>query len=97
LANIPDEFKPVAAMLIGAFLLVFVVLPHGDGLDGILVSHKRRIRRLRAEPPRLVRAVVLFGGTVFLTLGLHIAGFAIWAYSLLFLGLIPRASNAVYF
>jgi hypothetical protein len=97
LARIPDEFKPLAALFIGAFLLVLLVLLHGAGLHGIIVLHSRRVRRLRAGRPRLIRAVVLFGWTVFLMLALHIVGFAIWAYSLLFLGLIPRAYNAIYF
>jgi voltage-gated potassium channel len=94
---IPDEFKPLAALVIGAFLLVFLVLMHGAGLHAILVMHKRRVRRLRTGPPHLVRAVILFGSAVFLMLALHMMGFAIWAYSLIYLGLVPRALDALYF
>jgi hypothetical protein len=55
LAKIPDEFKPMAALGIGAFMLVFLVLLHGTGLHGILVRRKRRELRLRAGRPLLIR------------------------------------------
>jgi hypothetical protein len=97
LAKIPDEFKPMVAVGVGSFMLVLLVLLHGAGLHGILVFHKRRVRRLRVGHPRIVRAVLLFGFAVFLMLALHIAGFAVWAYSLLGMGLIPRAYDALYF
>jgi hypothetical protein len=97
LAKIPDEFKPLAALFIGASLLVFLVLFHGACLHGILVLHKRRVRRLRAEKPQLVRALLLFGWAVFLALVLHIVGFAMWAGSVLFLGLIRHPYDAIYF
>src|SRR5271154_1572285 len=97
LAKIPDEFKPMAALGIGAFLLVFLVLLHGAGLHSILVLHKRRIRRLRVGRPRLFRAVLLFGWAVFFMLALHIIGFAVWASSLLFLGLMKHTYDAIYF
>jgi hypothetical protein len=97
LDRIPDEFKPLAGLGIAAFILVFLVLLHGAGLHGVLVLHKRRVRRFREGKPRLVRAMFLFGWAIFLMLALHIAEFAIWAYSLLYLGLIPRAYNAIFF
>jgi Ion channel len=97
LARIPDEFKPMAALAIGAFMLVFLVLLHGAGLHGTLVLRKRRELRLRAGRPNLARAFVLFGSTVFLMLSLHIAGFMIWAYALRHIGLIPHAYDAIYF
>jgi hypothetical protein len=97
LNTIPDEFKPLSALVIGAFLLVVLVLLHGAGLHGILVLHQRRVRRLRRGPPHLFRAVLMFGGAVFLMLVLHMLGFAFWAYTLIYLGLVPRAWDAVYF
>ena len=74
-----------------------LVLLHGAGLHGVLVLHKRGVRRLKAEPPHFVRALFLFGLAVFLMLALHLLGFTLWALSLLRLGLIPRAYNAFYF
>jgi hypothetical protein len=97
LAKIPDESKPMAALAIGAVTLVILVLLHGAGIHVILTIHMRGLRRLRKGRPRLFTAVILFGWAVFLMLCLHIGEFALWAYFLLFLGLVPRAYNAIYF
>jgi hypothetical protein len=97
LAKIPDESKPMAALAIGSVMLVIVVLLHGAGIHAMLVLHTRRLRRLRTGRPRLVTAVLLFGWAVFLMLALHIAGFALWAYALLLLGLVPHAYDAINF
>ena len=97
LAKIPDESKPMAALAIGSVTLVIIVLLHGAGIHAMLVLHTRRLRRLRTGRPRLVTAVFLFGWAVFLMLALHIAGFALWAYALLFLGLVPHAYDAINF
>jgi hypothetical protein len=97
LRKIPDEFKPWAAICIGAFILVGVVLFHGFGLHRVLLQHKRGERRLRAGRPHLFAATFLFGWAVFLMLTLHIAEIMIWAFTLLYLGLIPRPENAIYF
>ena len=95
--QIPDEFKPIAAVGIGALMLVGVVLFHGFGLHRILLLHKRGERRLRAGHPRLFSVSFLFGWAVFLMLALHIAEVTIWAGALRFLGLVPRVQNALYF
>jgi len=97
LAKIPDDIKPLVALGIGAFMLVFLVMFHGAGLHLILVLRKRCERRLRLGRPHLVAAFLLFGWSVFLLLTLHIAEFMMWAYSLIYLGLIPRAYDAIYF
>ena len=97
LAKIPDEFKPMAALGIGAFLLVTLVLLHGTGLHVILVFRARRERRLRLGRPRIVAALLLFGCTVFLMLALHIVEFMIWAYALRSMGLIAHGYDALYF
>ena len=97
LAKIPDEFKPMAALGIGAFMLVFLVLLHGTGLHGILVRRKRRELRLRAGRPLLIKGLLLFASTIFLMLALHIVGFMLWAYALRLMGLIPHVYDAIYF
>ena len=97
LAKIPDDLKPLVALGIGALMLVFIVMFHGVGLHLILVLRKRRERRLRVGRPHLVAALLLFGWSVFLMLTLHIAGVMMWAYALMYLGLIPRAYDAIYF
>ena len=97
LAKIPDEFKPLAALGIGAFMLVFLVLFHGAGLHHILIQHKRGERRLRLGRPYLVAASFLFGWSVFLMLSLHIVEIMTWACVLTHMGLIVRAYDAIYF
>ena len=54
-------------------------------------------RRLRRERPYIFAVLLLFGWSVFLMLALHIAEFAIWAYTLLYMGLIAHAYDALYF
>lgn len=97
LAKIPDEFKPLAALCIGAFILVCLVLFHGAGLHRILIQQKRGERRLRSGRPHLVAASLLFGSSVFLMLSLHIAEIMMWAFFLTHLGLVVRAYDAIYF
>jgi hypothetical protein len=97
LARIPDEYKPIAALGIGAFMLVLLVLLHGAGLHAILVFRARNERRLRVGRPRLIAALLLFGCSVFLMLALHIGEFVIWAFALMSMGLIAQVSDALYF
>jgi hypothetical protein len=97
LARIPDEFKPMAAIGIGAVMLVFIVFLHGAGLHFMLVRRQRWERRLRRGRPYILAVLLLFGWSVFLMLALHIAEFAIWAYALLYIGLIAHAYDALYF
>ena len=97
LSSIPDELKPIAALGIGAFILVCLVLFHGAGLHRILVGQKRGERRLRSKRPHLVAASLLFGWVVFLMLSLHIAEIMIWAFFLISMGLVVRAFDAIYF
>ena len=97
LAGIPDEFKPMAAIGIGAIMLVFIVLLHGAGLHFMLMRRQRWERRLRRGRPYIFAVLLLFGWSVFLMLALHIAEFAIWAYALLYMGLIAHAYDALYF
>jgi len=97
LAKIPDEFKPLAALGIGTFVLVFLALFHGMGLHWILLLHRRGERRLRLERPRLVAAAFLFAWSVFLMLDLHLVEVLIWAFALTRMGLIVHAYDAIYF
>jgi hypothetical protein len=97
LARIPDELKPMVAIGIGAIMLVFIVLLHGAGLHLMLVLRQRWERHLRGGRPYIFAVLLLFGWSVFLMLALHIAEFAIWAYALLYMGLIAKAYDALYF
>ena len=97
LREIPDEFKPMAALGIGAVILAGLVLFHGAGLHRILLFRKRAERRLYLGRPHLLAAAVLFGSAVFLMLGLHIAEIIIWAFLLRHLELIQRVQDSIYF
>src|SRR6202041_3869157 len=95
--QIPDEFKPWAALVLGACILVGLVLVHGSGIHSILMYHKRNERRLWLGRPHHIEATMLFGTSVFLMLGLHIFGVLVWAFLLKHLGLILKANDAIYF
>ena len=97
LAKIPDEFKPLAALGIGAVILVFIALFHGVGLHWIQILQHRGERRLRVERPHLVAASFLFGWSVFLMLNLHLVEVLIWAFVLRQVGLIVRPYDAIYY
>ena len=97
LARIPDQLKPMAAIGIGALILVLLVLVHGIGLHGILVFRAHRERSLRMGRPHVIGALLLFGSSVFLMLSLHIVEFVIWAYVLVHMGLIAHVYDALYF
>jgi hypothetical protein len=97
LAKIPDEFKPIAALGIGTFILVSLALFHGMCLHRILLQNKRGERHMRLERPHLIEASFRFGWTVFLMLDLHIVEILIWALALTLTGLIEHAYDAIYF
>ena len=97
LLRIPDEFKPLTAIGIGALILVCLVLIHGIGLHKVLLAFKRDEIRLRSGRPHLSRARLLFGWAIFRMLALHILEITLWAVSLVALGLIVRPADAVYF
>jgi Ion channel len=97
LLQIPDEFKPWAALTLGAIILVGLVLVHGSGIHSILLFHKRSERRLWLGRPHHFEATTLFATSVFLMLSLHIIGVLVWAFVLAHLGLILKADDAIYF
>ncbi|HEY1732742.1 MAG TPA: ion channel [Terriglobales bacterium] len=97
LQQIPDEFKPAAALGIGAVILVLLVIFHGISLHKILVRFKRRELRLQAGRPHLWGAAFLFGWAIFMMLILHLVEIVAWAFALLWLGLIVHPANAIYF
>jgi Ion channel len=97
IAGIPDDVKPLAALGVGALMLVFLVMFHGAGLHTIIVLRKLGEPCVLLGRFRSLRALSWFGWSVFFLLCLHIAGVMIWAFALLQLGLIPRPYDAIYF
>lgn len=97
LERIPDEFKPMAALGLGAFLLVCTVLFHGGGLHRIIILQKRGERRLLSGKPHLLGAALLFASSVFLMLSLHVFEIMFFAGILTKLGLVVKATDSIYF
>lgn len=96
-ARIPDHYKPAVAIAVGSFFLVSIALFHGFSLHSILLQQRRIEQRLRLMRPHLVAALLLFGGTVFCMLALHIVEVMMWAFVLTHMGVILRAYDAIYF
>ena len=97
LLKIPDEFKPFAALGIGALILVCLVLFHGVSLHRILVLHRRAEAFLRSGRPHVWTAEMLFAWSVFLMLALHLIEIMTWAFALVHMGLILRPADSIYF
>jgi len=97
LGRIPDDYKPLASLAIGAFILVCLVMFHGGGMHSIFVQYQRGEKRLRQGRPHKAAASALFGWSIFLMLAMHVAEISVWAFSLTELGLIQRPRDALYF
>jgi hypothetical protein len=97
LFEIPDGYKPLAAIGLGAVMLLGIVLFHGAGLHRILLLHKRGERRAVAGKYHRWEVSLLFTGAVSLILGLHLLEIIIWAFALDRLGLITHVHDAIYF
>jgi hypothetical protein len=97
LQKVPDDYKPLAAVVIGAIILVGIVLFHGTGLHSIMVGQDRWRARLFAHRPHLTGAALIFGWGVFLMLSLQMIEILIWALCLNRLGLIKSVHDTIYF
>ncbi len=97
LMQIREDLIPLAIVLLGGTMLVFIAVLHGFGLDWIVRRYKRRAAHLRSEtwPPRL--AILVFAGTIFLMLLLHMSEIWIWGLVLRGGGLVNNLHEAVYF
>src|ERR1700729_456366 len=97
LENIPDEYKPMAALGIGSLMLVGLALFHGAGLHIISIQQKRRQRQLRLGRPRLAAGALLFGWSVFLILALNMVEIMMWAFVIIHTGFVKHAYDAIYY
>lgn len=97
LQKVPDDYKPLAAVIVGAIILVAIVLFHGTGLHSIMVGQDRWRARLFAHHPHLTGAALIFGWGVFLMLFLQILEILIWSLFLGRLGLIKNLHDDIYF
>jgi hypothetical protein len=97
LAEIPDEYKPMAAVGVGSLTLVGLALFHGAGLHIISIMRIRTRRRLLLGRPSVAAGALLFGWSVFLMLALHGVEIMIWAFVIIHTGLVKHALDAMYF
>ncbi len=97
LMQIREDLIPFAVLLIGGTMLVIITLIHGYGLDTIVGRYHKRAAGLRAESRKPRVAVLVFGGTIFLMLLLHIFEIWLWGGLLRGSGLVPNMDEAVYF
>ena len=97
LQKVPDDYKPLTAVCIGAVILVGIVLFHGFGLHMVMVSHDRWRVRLFRRHAHITGALFVFGWGVFLMLSLQIVEIIIWAVLLNRLGLIKNVHDVIYF
>ncbi len=97
IARLSDDAKPLAALGLGALMLVLLVMFHGAGLHTVIVLRKWGDHWLHLGRLRHLRALSWFGWSVFFLLSLHVAEVMIWAFALLIRGLIPHPYDAIYF
>ena len=97
LQKVPDDYKPLAAIGVGAVILVGIVMFHGFGLHVVMVSHDRWSGRLFRHRTHQAGAIFVFGWGVFLMLALQIVEIMIWALLVNRLGLIKNVHDVIYF
>ena len=97
LMHIGKDVVPFAVVLLGGTMLVIITIFHGFGLDLIVGRYKRKATKLRRENWHPQLAVLVFAGTIFLMLLLHITEICIWGLVLRGGGLVHNLHEAVYF
>lgn len=97
LDRLPDDYKPLAAVLLGSIILVGIVLFHGGGLHGIMIGQTRWRDRVSRRRPTLTSAALVFGWAVFLMLFLQMIEVGIWAILLNRFGLLKNVHDSIYF
>ena len=87
---------PVADLVFGGAMLIFIVLVHAAGVRAV-TDHVSRRSLAIANRPTVWRADLLMGSSVFLLLALHLVETVIWAASLVYGGLIVNWRVAGFF
>ncbi len=97
LTRIPVDLIPLAVIGLGSIVLVFITILHGLGLDRIVSRYDKKAAKLREQRrhPRL--AILVFAGTIFFMLLLHIVEICIWGVLLHAGGLVHDLHEAFYF
>jgi hypothetical protein len=97
LMRVPEEWVPIAVIVVGGLMLVVIMVLHGFGLDRVAVRYKTNAERMRMAgwPPSL--AVLLFALTILKLLLLHLVEIALWGLLIWRGGLVSNLHSAAYF
>lgn len=97
LMRIPEDWVPLAVLVLGGIMLVVLMILHGLGLDRIVNSYRRHAEKMRKKdrPPSF--AVLVFARTILFMLALHMVELWLWGGLLWGGGLVKELHVATYF
>jgi hypothetical protein len=97
LMRIPDDWVPVAVVVVGGLMLVMIMVFHGFGLDRIVRKYRMQAERMRTlgRPPFL--AVFVFALAILQMLALQLLEISLWGMLLWKGGLVSNLHSATYF
>jgi hypothetical protein len=91
-----SDVLPVADILLGGAMLLFIMLVHGTGVRAV-TTHVRKRAALAAAHPAGWRADLVVSGAVMLLLALHLVEIFVWAAGLVYSNLVPDWRVAGFF
>lgn len=97
LLRVPEDWVPVAIVVLGGAMLVLLMVLHGFGLDRIVTRYKRNAERLRQRNRRPSLAVFAFATTILGMLVLHMIELWLWGGLLWTGGLVKDLHVSMYF
>jgi hypothetical protein len=96
-ANLPiAKAMPLVDIVYGGGVLVVVVIVQAIGLR-LLTGHVEKRAQTIGKRPALWRVDLLFGGSVFMLLGLHLGSVLLWSAAVVYGGVIPDWVQAARF
>lgn len=96
-ANLPiAKAMPLVDIVYGGGVLVVVVIVQAIGLR-LLTGHVDKRAQTIGKRPALWRVDLLFGGSVFMLLGLHLGSVLLWSAAVVYGGVIPDWVQAARF
>jgi len=90
------EVLPAADVAFGGTMLVVIILIHAAGVRVVTDAVARRMRVIMAHP-RVWRADLVMATSVLLLLALHLIEIAVWAWALVYGGLVTTWRAAGFF
>ncbi len=96
-ANLPiTKAMPLVDIIYGGGVLVAVVIVQAIGLR-LLTGHVDKRSQTIQKQPAVWRVELLFGGAVFMMLGLHLGSVLLWSAAVVYGGIIPDWVQAARF